>query len=380
MRTNPNSQMLLAKTEEKDALKREYPDFDGSIYHQKCPSISFLIGRLIILLETSLPYNSKRMQMIDGKHLSGDHSFKLTKYILSKSSKPFTALYCIMNEHGQVVGWWLTTGTGMKELEDPLSKIQLRHELHGFAGVSHVTTDRCCQERQFWYSVFNLAREEIVIKNASDDDLRILRVIKCPVSQPLVTTREGAIFVVGVVSNYIMGISSDQRIIFIDCEWTIGHAKADLLILALMDGRVFLFHLPQITRNGRSQLPNELKQLLCDPTVKKIGNRIHHEVRQMRGWDVNVTPTIDLGHLARDRALSPTKAPSIDYLVAKLFPGVTVEGKDGNGPRVSDWSGQSNNGQLTSEQIIYAENDGYIMPMVYKQIVRYVDPKLEALL
>lgn len=57
------------------------------------------------------------MQGINGKHLSGDHSFKLTKCDLSDGSKPFSAMYTLMNEYGEVVGWWFTTGTGMAELK-----------------------------------------------------------------------------------------------------------------------------------------------------------------------------------------------------------------------------------------------------------------------
>ena len=68
-------------------------------------------------MELDESYKQKRMQMMDGKHLSGDHSFKLTKCVLSDGSRPFTAMYCLMNEYGQVMAWWFTTGTSMKELE-----------------------------------------------------------------------------------------------------------------------------------------------------------------------------------------------------------------------------------------------------------------------
>ena len=100
----------------------------------------------------------------------------------------------------------------------------------------------------------------------------------------------------------------------------------------------------------------------------------------MKGWNVNVSPTVELGHLAKARTLSPTKAPSVAYLVERLYPGVSIEGKDGLGPRTSDWSGESNGGELTPEQILYASTDGYILPCLYKEIMRHSDPRDSAVL
>ena len=62
-------------------------------------------------MEADEAYKEQRMQMIDGEHFSGDHSFKLTKSMLLNGSKIFTAMYTLMNEYGQVVAWWFTTGT-----------------------------------------------------------------------------------------------------------------------------------------------------------------------------------------------------------------------------------------------------------------------------
>ena len=96
--------------------KIDFADFDSKEYDQKVPSCSYLIKKVVGLMESNNDYKSRRMQMVDGKHLSGDHSFKLAKCILSNRAKVFTAMYCIMNEYGQVAAWWFTTGTAMSEL------------------------------------------------------------------------------------------------------------------------------------------------------------------------------------------------------------------------------------------------------------------------
>ena len=191
-------------------------------------------------------------------------------------------------------------------------------------------------------------------------------------------TSEMSTLKVGEISEYLSNQPAEQKILFVDTEWTIGHARADLLILSLLDGRVYLFHLPRIAQADK--LPNELIELMGDSSVAKIGNRVNNEERQMKGWNANVSPTVELGHLARARALSPTKAPSLAYLVERLYPGVSLEGKDGSGPRTSDWSGESNGGELTSEQISYASTDGYVLPFLYKEIMRHSDPRNEEVL
>jgi hypothetical protein len=99
------------------------------------------MSRVLIRLEEEAAYGNKRMQGMDGKHLSGNHSFKLTKSILSNGTKTFAAMYTLMNEFGQAVAWWFTTGTGMAELEQSMKKLKHRYELLGFKGPLSFTTD-----------------------------------------------------------------------------------------------------------------------------------------------------------------------------------------------------------------------------------------------
>ena len=96
------------------SMKEDFVDFDSAEYDQDIPSTSYLLSRVVTFMESNSEYKRKRMQMMDRRHLSGDHSFKLTNCVLAGGSKPFSAMYCIMNEFGQVIAWWFTTGTGMR--------------------------------------------------------------------------------------------------------------------------------------------------------------------------------------------------------------------------------------------------------------------------
>ena len=138
---------LLQPPEEVLRMRRTpFYEFESEEYNQTGPSKSYLLSRLVLLMESNMEYMERRMQLMDGVHLSGDHSFKITKCCATRG-KPFTAVYCLLNEFSQVVAWWLTTGTGMDELEEPLRKLRERYNIHGFDSPCSFTTDRCCQER-----------------------------------------------------------------------------------------------------------------------------------------------------------------------------------------------------------------------------------------
>eukprot|EP00984_Skeletonema_dohrnii_P038671 scaffold42201_cov150-Skeletonema_dohrnii-CCMP3373.AAC.1 len=355
--------------------RQAFYEFESSEYTETKPSNSYLISRLILLMESSNKYKERRMQMMDGVHLSGDHSFKVVKCCATRG-KPFTAVYCLLNEFSQVVAWWLTTGTGMDELEEPFRQLRKRFDIHGFDGPLSVTTDRCCHERYFWNGVFGPMNADAA-ENAHllPGDTDEIEVVHPPHNARCAYDTEVAGALVGEISRYIANEPSERQVIVVDGEWTIGNSKMDLLIIGLLNGQVFLFHLAQICRRG-AQFPRALKSLLEDPKLSKVGNRICHDVRKLQGWNVNLAPVVELGHLANDRCLSPNKAPSLPYLVNKLYPGVTMEGKEissGSSVRTSNW----NRSPLTPEQTHYANGDGYAPGVVYLRMMQIMDPRTE---
>lgn len=274
-----------------------------------------------------------------------------------------------MNEYGQVVAWWFTNGTGMAEIQLELRKLNHRYSAMGYDEPATITTDRCCQERQFWKDIFTLMDDHEIVADELDESVyREVETVELP-SVPRIpaVTEEITSLYVSQVSEYLESQQAEQRIIAVDCEWKIGKARADLLQIALWDGRVFLFHLARIGR-----MPNVLKHLLQSNTVNKVGNRICNEVKKLEGWGVKLEPTLELGHLAKARGLTPTKGPSLDLLVSTLFDGVKLDGKDGGGPRRSDWGRP-----LSQQQIEYASIDAYATITCYKRNMQFMDPRVE---
>ena len=98
----------------------------------------------------------------------------------------------------------------------------------------------------------------------------------------------------------------------------------------------------------------------------KVGNQINVDVQKLQEWDVELGPTLELGHLAQSRAVTPHKNPSVATLLSKLWPGVEIEGKQpGTGPRISDWSAI-----LSRKQERYANNDGYAEAVIYQWLMQ----------
>eukprot|EP00986_Skeletonema_menzelii_P010611 scaffold5229_cov137-Skeletonema_menzelii.AAC.3 len=371
---NPN----LARSPEEVRQMRRQPfyEFESAEYNQTDASTSYLLSRLVLLMESSNEYKERRMQMMDGVHLSGDHSFKIVRVCVSRD-KPFTAAYCLLNEFSQVVAWWLTTGTGMDELEEPLQKLSERYNIHGFDRPRSFTTDRCCQERGFWNGVFGSMNDDAAAENAHllPGDTDEIEVVQPPHSARCAYKEDVAGVLVGEIASYLANEPSERQVIAVDGEWRIGSSKMDLLIIGLLSGQVYLFHLAEICRNG-AQFPLALKSLLEDPNVGKVGNRIHHDVSKLKSWGVKLASDIELGHVAFDRCVSPTRAPSVPFLVDRLYPGVTVEGKDvsaGASVRTSNW----HKAPLTPEQLHYANCDGYVHALLYLRLMQFMNPRVE---
>jgi len=85
-----------------------------------------------------------------------------------------------------------------------------------------------------------------------------------------------------------------------------------------------------------------------------------------------MAPAVQFGYLT----FRLSKAPSLNFVVSALWPGVVMYGKDGSedSPRITGWSGR-----LTTKQSRYAaSNDGYTEKRVYQGLMHVTNPKVLA--
>jgi hypothetical protein len=150
----------------------------------------------------------------------------------------------------------------------------------------------------------------------------------------------------------------------------------NLPLIHLFLKQVYLFQLSTMCNNQSSRFPLSLKVLLEHDGIKKVGNRICSDVSKLKGWNVTLKPTVELGHIMYDRGLVPNRAPSLETIIDSLFPGVELDGKhDGaDGPRLSDWSAKV----LTDGQIFYSGADGYGTAVSWRASMQYMNPRVQA--
>lgn len=142
-----------------------FVDYSKSIAY--VPSWKVLRNLATTYFASRNDFETKVMQGIDGINLKGDASHKLTKLVyVNVDEKVYHGLYTLMNEYGQVMGWWfIRTGNKtllfltmlrsshigflltslfhspssiffagkMEELEECIKKLRHRYEINGFS-------------------------------------------------------------------------------------------------------------------------------------------------------------------------------------------------------------------------------------------------------
>ena len=225
----------------------------------------------------------------------------------------------------------------MREIEDSVKKFRERYDKYGYDDPDSVTTNICCNKRLFWKRALDLTKGKIDGQHIREDDLNKIEVVDLPYEALVAMTSKMAFVFVGWISPYLISVPQKLKVIVVNGEWHIGLAKMELLITSMLNYKVYLFHLAEIYKRGDT-IPTALKQLLEDPTVNKVGNRIQNDVNKLKGWAVALKPIVELGNLAHARGVTPTKSRGLETIVDSLWPGVEVEGKHGpDSARFSDW-------------------------------------------
>ena len=91
---------LNAKVEHPEFLGK-FDDKDG--YNGKPPSEATLRAAWHVVSEERWPWFRRRAQMVGGKILAGDASYKFTKKVKVDGNRVFQGTYTVMNEHHMVV-------------------------------------------------------------------------------------------------------------------------------------------------------------------------------------------------------------------------------------------------------------------------------------
>jgi hypothetical protein len=98
------------------------------------------------------------MMSLTGTILRGDHTFKVAKVPFQDHQRIFQAMYSLMNEYGQILGYWMVNCKSLNEIKKELEMVKRRYTRLGRTGPDLFYTDLCCSERSFWENLFESLR------------------------------------------------------------------------------------------------------------------------------------------------------------------------------------------------------------------------------
>ena len=133
---------------------------DAERYMGKVVGVQFLIRHFLRHAFSRWNFCRRAMQHIGGKYLRGDHSFKLVKKMAVDGERPFVAVYCVMNEYSEIVGYWFVRTKSQHELRAALKAIERRYRQFGYRRIELWFTDDVDAEFGSLTSIFPSLKTE----------------------------------------------------------------------------------------------------------------------------------------------------------------------------------------------------------------------------
>lgn len=132
---------------------QKFSDYnDQSRWGANIPTTKTLSNIYAALVGRDQDVKAKMMMRIKGDVLCGDHTFAIAGTVSDQKQKLFEAMFTVMNENSQVLSYYLTSSTSLKEIEKPLRKLRDRYPVDG--GPRLWYTDVCCKDRSIIQDIF----------------------------------------------------------------------------------------------------------------------------------------------------------------------------------------------------------------------------------
>jgi len=307
---------------------------------------------------------------VSAKILSGDHFFKILRCNFTfGGSRSFEAAYSLVNEHSEIIAVVLTQSKSLEEIRAVLVGVAKRMVALGH-GKDHITlfyTDNPSAEKSFLLSIFD------GLHRGAPAPLP-LSLISLPADHVV-----NLVVLHAEVNVYVRLLRSDLEdavkagkvpFIGMDSEWTVrGRGKhrrsAPTEVLQLTTAkRTLVIHL------ARTGMTHELKALLCDGAVTKVGRNIAVDVsRLQQQWpSLSVLNIKDVGSVGKELGLVRRANMSLVALCEQLL-GVSLDKTE----QLGHWGGD-----LSNAQVLYAAKDSYAAWALYEKMLscgsRFIDP------
>ena len=151
-------------------------------------------------------------------------------------------------------------------------------------------------------------------------------------------------------------VKEQGNVLIVDLEWTRSSNKGPGVIgISLCNGTVYLFHIPIL-----GGIPSGIKTLLEEPTVTKVGNQFHNDIRKLREVNIEVKNHVKLGKMAKQQGIFNHRNSSLSSQVEALL--------DCTLQRMTKFTvhhGRNQKVELMEKKVEYAALDIYATRSVY---------------
>ena len=193
-------------------------------------------------------FETKVMQGIDGIMFKGDASHKVTKLVyVNVDEKVYHGLYTLMNEFGEVMGWWFIRTGKMEELENSIRMLRKRYEMNNFERPQIIYSDRPEMDRSLWEKIWPSIQPDCnltsPIPNSTD---AIIFSFPTDIGNPMVIYN--SLECSSVINRIRENLESEEgdKTLGFDMEWNRGNNSVATIQLALKTGPSFVFCLKGI--------------------------------------------------------------------------------------------------------------------------------------
>lgn len=230
---------------------RSFKDFYKSFAY--VPSWKIIKDLLCKYLNSIDKFETKVMQGVDGVMFKGDASHKVTKLVyVNTDEKVYHGLYTLMNEFGEVTGWWFIRTGKMEELENSIKRIKKRYEMNKFQRPEIVYSDRPEMDRSLWERIWpSLNPDETDNHGVTLSSVGSSSDVPClsfPSGANLITVIQKTDECSSVINRIreCLDMEEGQKVLGFDMEWNRGNNPTATLQFSTITGHSFIFCLKGI--------------------------------------------------------------------------------------------------------------------------------------
>ncbi|ORY25040.1 hypothetical protein BCR33DRAFT_795555 [Rhizoclosmatium globosum] len=254
----------------------KFPNFFDPYYGGEIMSADWLLKMFKDLMSSRRSYMDGEVQRRFSSNgiYSLDHTFRTLHGIgLQNGQRPVAATFNLRNDNGEIRINDLLPSAGHSAMEVPLISLKTTMDAAGIGHPEIAFTDKCCSDSDFLLRIFPSLSSHV-----KDMDFASI-----PSSVETVSYGRDNLTALGLKCTSLLEFAKRSRIFMsVDCEWdTLNNrkvGKVPVITFAVNHPKPFVAF---INLDPSQPFPLELKALLQNKNVTKVGSHIFHDARHL---------------------------------------------------------------------------------------------------